>query len=34
MTAVPKLFRVTLEVSDLDPWGNDLCFCQNGTLFT
>jgi catechol 2,3-dioxygenase-like lactoylglutathione lyase family enzyme len=18
----------------VDPWGNDLCFCQNGTLFT
>ena len=18
----------------VDPWGNDLCFCENGTLFT
>ena len=18
----------------VDPWGNDLCFCQNGTLYT
>ena len=18
----------------VDPWGNDLCFCQDGTLFT
>ena len=18
----------------VDPWGNDLCFCENGTLYT
>ena len=69
MSTAAKLFRVTLEVADLesatdlyrdlldiegkrhpgarhdrpwgersfyvvDPWGNDLCFCQDGTLYT
>ena len=74
MTEHPRLFRVTLEVGNLDqatqlysellgilapyqvhgqpaaevitrpwgersfyvvdPWGNDLCFCEDGTLYT
>jgi hypothetical protein len=38
MSDSPTLFRVTLEVRDsfyvVDPWGNDLCFCENGTLYT
>jgi hypothetical protein len=43
MAATPRIVRVTLEVSSLDeaasfyvtdPWGNDLCFVDEGTLYT
>ena len=28
----PSMGRALVYV--VDPWGNDLCFCENGTLFT